>query len=246
MPPHGNGQYGSHNGTVNPNDLPQNYTYAADVKQQAIQQVEQQFGVKPGEAGFGALFAQVIATIAGTAKAQQQITQQQTNLASQVGTRAAPALTPNNYMGYSHDALYSMVNNNLSSSQVGDSGQSWNNISNTLVNVSKTLQTASQATETSWTGDAADAARNFHTGVAGWTASTSESAQLASDTLYNQSQAAQTVQSAVPKPVPYSFSSELTDFFTAPNPAAGMAVINTKLAAQQASHQEAAPGGPDL
>lgn len=240
MPGHGNGQFGSQNGSVNPNDLPQNYTYAANVKQQAIAQIEQQYGVKPGDPGFGALFTQVIANIVGTAQAQQQINQQQTTLASQVGTRPAPAMSSNNYMNYSHDALYNMVNTNLSSSQVGDSGQSWNNISNTLVNVSKTLQTASQSTESSWTGDAADAARSFHTGVAGWTASTSESAQLASDTMYNQSQAAQTVQSAVPKPVSYNFGNELVDFFTAPNPAAGMATINSKLAAQQQAHQEAA------
>ncbi|HVV22778.1 MAG TPA: hypothetical protein VHF06_25300 [Pseudonocardiaceae bacterium] len=240
MPPHGHGRYGSDDGNVNPNELPQNYTYAADVKRQAIQQVEQQMGLKPGDQGFIAAVEKAVATISGTAQAQQQINQQQSTLASQVGTRPAPTIGNNNYMNYSHDQLYNMVNTDLSASQVGDSGQAWNKISNTLVNVSKTLSKASQATESSWTGDAADQARSFHTGVASWTASTSESAQLASDTMYNQSQAAQAVQTAVPKPVSYNFADELADFFSAPNPAAGMNTINTKLAQQQAAHQEAA------
>jgi hypothetical protein len=240
MPP--NGQHGGngHGAGVDPNNLPQNYQYAGDVRAQAISQVEQQYGLKPGDDGFFTAVAKAVATIQGTVQAQQQINNQQTTLASEVDTRPAPSIGDNNYLSYSHDALYSMVNNNLNAGQVGTSGQSWNNISNTLVSVSKTLNTASQSTETSWSGDAADAARQFHTGVAKWTGSTSESAQLASDTMYNQSQAAQAVQASVPKPVPYSFANELADFMTAPNPAAGMNTINTKLAAQQTAHQEAA------
>src|ERR1700743_1172903 len=78
-------------------------------------------------------------------QAAAQISQQQNQLAQQVGTRSAPAIGSNNYMSFSHDALYQMVNTDLSSDQVGQAGKSWNSIGNTLVNVSTTLSKASQS-----------------------------------------------------------------------------------------------------
>ncbi|HEX4704840.1 MAG TPA: hypothetical protein VH352_22115 [Pseudonocardiaceae bacterium] len=236
MPPNGNGQ-GTGNVTAG---SVQSNQYAGDVKQQAIADVERQLGLHPGDKGFVAAVETAIANAVGTAQATSTTAKQQSTLASQVGTRPAPSVGGSNYMSYSHDALYNMVNTNLNAGQVGDAGRAWNNISNSLVNASKALNSGTTSTESSWTGNAADAARTFHTGVSNWTAGSSESAQLASDTMYNQSLAAQGVQAGVPKPVPYSFANELTDFFTAPNPAAGMNTINTKLAAQQAAHQQAA------
>ena len=110
MPPNGRGHSGSHAGDVDPNNLPQNFTYAGQVKQQAIQQVEAQYHLQPGDTGFAAALEKAIANVEGTVQAQQKINQQQTTLASDVGTRDAPTIGDNNYMSYSHDALYSMVN----------------------------------------------------------------------------------------------------------------------------------------
>ncbi|HEY0804313.1 MAG TPA: hypothetical protein VGD84_04585, partial [Pseudonocardiaceae bacterium] len=176
----------------------------------------------------------------GKAQATAQVNNQAQTLSQNVDTRQAPSVGGQNYLSYSHDALYNMVNTNLNAGQVGSGSHAWNQVSNSMVTISKTLQSAAATTESSWTGNAADAARSFHTGVAGWTGTTSESAQLVSDNMYNQSVAAQSAQSAVPKPVPYSFANELKDFFTAPNPIAGMNTVNQKLAAQQQAHQAAA------
>jgi len=247
MPPNGNGNGSGHHGQpVDPNQLPTNFQDAGQLTQQAEQQAWAQAiakananGGKPGDY-IVAIIQGLQASAQAKAAAQTTISNQQQTLAQDVNTRSAPAVGGNNYLNYSHDSLYGMVNNGLDAGQVGSSSQAWNKVSNSMVNISKTLNTAATSTESSWTGNAADSARSFHTGVSGWTGSASESAQLVSDNMYNQSQAAQSAKSAVPKPVPYSFSNELTDFFTAPNPAVGMNTINDKLAAQQKAHQAAA------
>lgn len=241
MPPNGSDSdgYWGPNGWVSTGPV-RSHRWAGQVKSDAIAKREQQDGVRPGQTGLLPGIDRAVATAQGTIDASQQINQQTTDLANQVGTREPPSIGDSNYMSISHQDLYDMVNTNLNSGQVGDGGKSWNSISNSLVTVSNTLSKASQATESTWTGTAADAARSFHSGVAAWTGSTSDSAQLASDTMYDQSVAAQSVQGQVPKPVRYSFTDELKDFLTAPNPVAGMNTINQKLAQQQAAHEQAA------
>ena len=236
---------GHHHQDVNPTDLPSNFQDAGSQVQQAQarawQQAVQQAENSPDPiAAVEALMRGAQQAQQGKASATAAVNNQAQTLAQNVDTRQAPSVGGQNYMSYSHDDLYKMVNTNLSAGQVGTSSQSWNQIGNSMVTISKTLNNAATATESSWTGNAADAARGFHTGVASWTGTTSESAQLVSDNMYNQSQAAQSAQSAVPKPVPYSFTDELKDFFTAPNPVAGMNAVNQKLAAQQQAHQAAA------
>src|SRR5882757_900702 len=247
MPPNGNGNGSGHHGQpVDPNQLPTNFQDAGQLTEQAQQQAWAQAiakanadGGKPGDY-IRAIIQGLQASAQAKVASQAKISSQQQTLAQDVNTRSAPSVGGNNYLNYSHDALYGMVNNSLDAGQVGTSSQAWNKISNSMVTISKSLNTAATSTETSWTGTAADSARGFHTGVSGWTGSASESAQLVSDNMYNQSTAAQSAKAAVPKPVPYSFSQELTDFFTAPNPAVGMNTINAKLAAQQKAHQAAA------
>ncbi|HKN96630.1 MAG TPA: hypothetical protein VJX10_05910, partial [Pseudonocardiaceae bacterium] len=242
MPPNGSDSgdgYWGPNGWVSTGPV-RPHEWAGKVHDDAITKAERQAGVQPGQTGVLPGVVRVVATAEGAADASQQINQQSTALANQVGTREPPSVGDSNYLSISHQDLYDMVNTNLNSGQVGDSGKAWNSISNSLVTVSNTLSKASQATESTWTGTAADAARGFHSGVAAWTGSTSESAQLASDTMYNQSVAAQSVQGQVPKPVQYSFTDELKDFLSAPNPVAGMNTINQKLAQQQAAHEQAA------
>jgi hypothetical protein len=245
MPPNGNGN-GGHGQHVDPNQLPTSFQDASDLTQKAQTQAWQQAMAKAAANGgspwdyIGAIVNGLRASAQAKAAAQSTISSQQKTLAQDVNTRSAPSVVGNNYLNYSHDALYGMVNNGLDAGQVGSNSQSWNKISNSMVSISKTLNTATTSTESAWTGTAADTARGFHTGVSSWTGSASESAQLVSDNMYNQSQAAQSAKSAVPKPVPYSFTNELQDFFTAPNPAAGWNTINDKLAAQQKAHQTAA------
>ncbi|HEX9336007.1 MAG TPA: hypothetical protein VF892_08975, partial [Pseudonocardiaceae bacterium] len=233
---------GHHHQDVNPTSLPGSYQDAGTQVQQAqeaaMQQALRQAMASPDP--MAAIKALMQGAQQGRASGTAQVNSQAQTLAQNVDTRQAPTVGGQNYLNYSHDALYGMVNTNLNAGQVGDGSQAWNKISNSMVTISKTLNNAATATESSWTGNAADAARSFHTGVASWTGTTSESAQLVSDNMYNQSTAAQTAQSAVPKPVPYSFTNELNDFFSAPNPVAGMNTINQKLAAQQQAHQAAA------
>jgi len=205
MPPNGNGSHG--NGQqVDPNKLPTNYQDAGDLTQKAQDAAWQQ-AMAQAKANGGNPVDYLVAIMNGMRASQQakattqaQISNQQQTLAQDVNTRSAPSVSGDNYLTYSHDALYGMVNNGLDAGQVGTSSQAWNKISNSMVNISKTLNTAATSTESSWTGTAADSARGFHTGVSGWTGSASESAQLVSDNMYNQSQAAQSAKAAVPKP----------------------------------------------
>ena len=63
MPPNGKGHSGNHAGNVDPSNLPQNFTYAGQVKQQAIQQVEAQYHLQPGDTGFAAALEKAIANV---------------------------------------------------------------------------------------------------------------------------------------------------------------------------------------
>src|SRR6266567_547384 len=198
-------EMGHHHQDVNPTSLPGSYQDAGTQVQQAqeaaMQQALRQAMASPDP--MAAIKALMQGAQQGRASGTAQVNSQAQTLAQNVDTRQAPTVGGQNYLNYSHDALYGMVNTNLNAGQVGDGSQAWNKISNSMV-------------------------------------TTSESAQLVSDNMYNQSTAAQTAQSAVPKPVPYSFTNELNDFFSAPNPVAGMNTINQKLAAQQQAHQAAA------
>lgn len=134
-----------------------------------------------------------------------------------------------NYLSHSHGDLYDMVHPNVDPGQADAHGQAWHQIGDTMLAIGRTLGSAATATENAWTGDAADAARGFHTGLASWAGRTGESARLVSDNMR-----------AMPKPVPYSFTDELRHFRDAPNPVAGMNAMNRKLATQQQAHQAAA------
>ncbi|HEX3650280.1 MAG TPA: hypothetical protein VHV49_17770, partial [Pseudonocardiaceae bacterium] len=120
MPPNGDDQpYWGDGRQVDPGNVT-GHKYAGQARQDAINQAQRAAGVKPGQTGLVPGVVRAVATTEGTLNAQQQLNQQTTDLASQVGTRDAPSVGDSNYLSISHQDLYDMVNTNLSSGQVGD------------------------------------------------------------------------------------------------------------------------------
>ena len=105
-------------------------------------------------------------------------------------------------MTYSHQQLYDMVNNGVDLTGATDIAGSWAKLSDTLLQMSDTLDTALAASADGWQGPAADQARGNLTGLVNWTNNTGENAVIVSGCVSRQSAALGTARSSMPAPPP--------------------------------------------
>src|SRR5437660_10817534 len=108
-----------------------------------------------------------------------------------------------------------MVNTDIDPGMVDAAGAAWNSVGTALHGISGRLTTASAATEQAWSGNAAEGARGFNSGVARWSGTTAQGALLSSNNMATQSDAAGTAKSAVPPPMEYDVWDEVTDLLSA-------------------------------
>lgn len=173
-------------------------------------------------------------------RADQFTAEQHDRLAQGIVMRGAPEVAGTNYLGISHDTLHEMVNNDIDPGMVDRAGAAWNKVGVTLREIGDRLTRASAATEQAWSGNAAEGARAFNSGVASWSENTAQGALLSSNNIATQSEAASTVRSAVPPPMKYNVWDEITDLLSAPDPVSGVNTVRAKLRQQQELHRQAA------
>ena len=106
------------------------------------------------------------------------------------------------WMAYSHQQLYDMVNNGVDLTGATDVAASWASLSETLTQMSSTLNTALAASTDGWQGKAADQARTGLTGLVNWTNNTGENAVVVSGCVSRQADALQTARASMPAPPP--------------------------------------------
>jgi hypothetical protein len=106
------------------------------------------------------------------------------------------------WMTYSHQQLYDMVNNGVDLNGATDVAASWASLSETLTQMSSTLNTALAASTDGWQGTAADKARTSLSGLVNWTNNTGENAVVVSGCVSRQADALQTARTAMPTPPP--------------------------------------------
>jgi hypothetical protein len=106
------------------------------------------------------------------------------------------------WMAYSHQQLYDMVNNGVDLSGATDVAASWASLSETLTQMSSTLNTALAASTDGWQGVAADKARTSMSGLVNWTNTTGENAVVVSGCVSRQADALQTARTTMPTPPP--------------------------------------------
>jgi hypothetical protein len=173
-------------------------------------------------------------------QADQFTAEQHDRLVSGVVVRGAPEIAGTNYLGIPHDTLHEMVNNDIDPGMVDRAGAAWNKVGMTLQDIGDRLTKASAANEQAWSGNAAEGARAFTSGVATWSENTAQGALLSSNNMATQSEAASTVRSAVPPPMKYNVWDEITDLLSAPDPVSGVNTVRAKLRQQQELHRQAA------
>lgn len=234
---------------VAPNDVvvpdPGQDGYAGSVEQhmtkQAVQKVREEHR---GDAGWRHDPDHQLDENAAAKEAQRQADQftaeQHDRLMHGIAMRGGPQVGGTNYLGISHDKLHEMVNNDIDPGTVDAAGAAWNEVGVALRGIGDRLTTASAATEQAWSGSAAEGARGFNSGVAGWSETTAQGALLSSNNMATQSNAAGSAKSTVPPPMDYSPWDQVTDLLSAPDPVSGANTVRAKLAQQQELHRQAA------
>ena len=142
------------------------------------------------------------------------------------------------WMSYSHQQLYDMVNNGVDLTGATDVATSWATLSDTLLQMSETLNTALAASTDGWRGPAADQARGNLGGLVNWTNNTGENASTVSGCVSRQADALQTARTTMPAPPAVASPVTTTSAFAQP-PVANPGPI-TVVHDNAESHQQAA------
>lgn len=145
------------------------------------------------------------------------------------------------YPGEDHSALKQYVSTNLDSNQVGEVSRAYHELHTAFQDFAQQLKDAVSKSQHEWEGDAADQAHGYFSSLSTWADSNSQNAQLASEVMYQQSEAATTAKNSMPEEVPFDWDTEFKKW--ASNPL-GMAdnidsTIETYQRSQEA-HAEAA------
>jgi len=99
-----------------------------------------------------------------------------------------------NWLTYSHQQLYDMVNNGVNLTAAGTVSDSWARLAESLKIIGDHLDTALTASADGWQGASADAARNAIRGLVGWAHTTGGNAMAMSGCLQQQVHNVQTAR----------------------------------------------------
>jgi hypothetical protein len=190
-----------------------------------------------------------ILKIADEAQAKTQFNDRLSNEARQLSQgmtlRSAPALPAHNYLNFPHPALHSMVNTGADAGSVGQVGDTWIEIGNDLTGFQSDISAALARSETTWTGPAAEQARQSVAGLGNKVAGTGQAAQLTGIATHQQSQAVADARTHMPEvpAVSYNPQTSQQQAQTTTDPIAH-ALLPTQDAAaastQTQAHQQAA------
>ncbi|HEY4021846.1 MAG TPA: hypothetical protein VGM75_24390 [Pseudonocardiaceae bacterium] len=168
--------------------------------------------------------------------------QYQQLLAADLETQAAPGFAGHNYSAYTATQLKQMVTTNMDPTTAGSAASTWTDLGNKYVTVAQDLGQSASGSEYGWQGAAGDSARNFINGVAKWTGTAGQGAQLAGNRLGVQSEAASAAKNSMPtNPTepPTAADVSATMLQSGFSPIAGAAKLNAQFQQAAADHVEA-------
>ncbi|HET6705903.1 hypothetical protein [Amycolatopsis sp.] len=222
---------------------PQEVQNMAPAERDAYLQQKAEEGVDPGSWLFGPVQAWI-----AQAKAKSQ--------AQQMGDKNVEEATkgrdveyvqglnaPNaDYKGTDHTQLQAFLASNLDVQQVSDVSTAYHKVHQVFDKFAQSMNTAVNASKGTWEGAAAENAQQYFTSLSKWSDANSQNAKLASETIYDQGQAAATAKNSMPAPIPFSWKDEFTGWATS-NPFNLADNVDKSLQKQkdsQAAHDEAA------
>ncbi|WP_326956315.1 hypothetical protein [Amycolatopsis sp. NBC_01286] len=226
-----------------PDKTPQQVQDMAPADRDAYLQQKADEGVDPGNWLFGPL--------------QQWIAQQQAkNQSQEMGDKNVAEATkgrdvdyvsglnaPNaDYKGSDHTQLQAYLQSNLNVEQVSDVSTAYHQVHQVFDKFATSMNTAVNSSKGTWEGPAAENAQSYFTSLGKWSDANSQNAKLASETIYDQGQAASTAKNSMPAPIPFSWTDEMKNWATS-NPFSLPDNVDKSLQKQkdsQAAHDQAA------
>jgi hypothetical protein len=226
-----------------PDKTPQQVQDMAPAERDAYLQKKADEGVDPGNWLFGPL--------------QQWVAQQKAkNQSQEMGDKNVAEATkgrdveyvtglnaPNaDYKGTDHTQLQAFLESNLNVEQVSDVSTAYHQVHQVFDKFATSMNTAVNASKGTWEGTAATNAQQYFTSLGTWSDANSQNAKLASETIYDQGQAASTAKNSMPAPIPFSWGDEFKSWATS-NPFSLPDNVDKSLQKQkdsQAAHDEAA------
>jgi hypothetical protein len=118
------------------------------------------------------------------------------------------------YQGRDHTQLQAFLDSNLDVDQVSSVSTAYHEVHKVFDRFAQSMNTAVSASKGTWEGSAAESAQSYFTSLGKWSDANSQNAKLASETIYDQGQAAATAKNSMPAPIPFSWKDELKDWAT--------------------------------
>lgn len=146
------------------------------------------------------------------------------------------------YQGTDHAQLQAFLQSNLDVEQVSEVSTAYHQVHQVFDKFAQSMNTAVNASKGTWEGTAAENAQQYFTSLSKWSDANSQNAKLASETIYDQGQAAATAKNSMPAPIPFSWKDEFKDWATS-NPFSLADNVDKSIQKQkdsQAAHDEAA------
>ena len=146
------------------------------------------------------------------------------------------------YKGIDHPELQAFLQSNLDVDQVSEVSTAYHDVHQVFDKFAQSMTTAVNASKGTWEGTAAENAQQYFTSLSKWSDANSQNAKLASETIYDQGQAAATAKNSMPAPIPFSWTDEFKGWATS-NPLNLADNVDKSIQKQkdsQAAHDEAA------
>ncbi|MEV6878999.1 hypothetical protein [Amycolatopsis sp. NPDC051128] len=146
------------------------------------------------------------------------------------------------YKGTDHTQLQAFLESNLNVEQVADVSTAYHKVHQVFDKFATSMTAAVNASKGTWEGSAAENAQQYFTSLSKWSDANSQNAKLASETIYDQGQAAATAKNSMPAPIPFSWKDEFKGWATS-NPFNLADNVDSSIQKQkdsQAAHDQAA------
>ncbi|WP_290061655.1 hypothetical protein, partial [Amycolatopsis solani] len=146
------------------------------------------------------------------------------------------------YKGSDHAQLQAFLESNLNVDQVGEVSTAYHQVHQVFDKFAQSMNTAVNSSKGTWEGTAAENAQQYFTSLSKWSDANSQNAKLASETIYDQGQAASTAKNSMPAPIPFSWKEEFGSWATS-NPFNLADNVDKSIQKQkdsQAAHDQAA------
>ncbi|RZQ62031.1 hypothetical protein [Amycolatopsis suaedae] len=152
-----------------------------------------------------------VARQAASQQADQMGEKNVKDLSDAKGVQFIEGLKPSgeNYPGHSHAQMTKYVNDNLDTQQIVGVSDAYHKLHLDFKDFADQLTEAVNKSKGAWEGNAGENARGYFANLAKWADTNGDNAKLASETMYQQSDAAGRAKNGMPEEVPFNWQSEI-------------------------------------